>query len=451
MTQATNNYFSGAIRFIKENASVAYSLFLFILIPAAFLINNYLMSSGYEKVIDDITRRKASTVENVINNLVQNNVGNGEELQSTIKRIMLENEEIISLSILTQAESGDFKVIASSDAKTIGKTRSGDTLSAIVWNKNYPVAAIDKNNETRYWKVTSPLYDNSRKKIGLVEMLLSLQSSDDLVNKVITDSYWILIITILVVVLSVANQVRLMDYAYTVTKLKEIDRMKDMFISMASHELRTPLTAIKGYLDLMKGEKDLAMDKESSHYLQNISLSTERLDSLVEDILVVSRIEGNRLPLELSVFDPNPVIAQSVEELRSQAIQKGLALNFKPADPAVKVKADADRLKQIAVNLIGNALKYTAKGSIDVTMSQKNNELQITVADTGFGISSEDQSKLFQKFSRIKTDNTRDIIGTGLGLWITAEIIRRMQGKITVESIEGVGSHFTVHLPLAKK
>jgi signal transduction histidine kinase len=253
------------------------------------------------------------------------------------------------------------------------------------------------------------------------------------------------------VVLLVANQARLLGYALTVTQLKEIDKMKDMFISMASHELRSPLTAIKGYLDLIKDQKDVALNKNTSHYLENISLSALRLDDLVEDILEVSRIEGNRLPIEMTIFDPNPVISQSVEEMRSQAMQKNLSLNYDPLQDSVKIKSDKDKLKQVMVNLVSNAIKYTKKGSVSVSTAVKNREFLIIVADTGIGISSEDRANLFQKFYRIKNEKTKDVIGTGLGLWITLEIIKRMQGKITVESIEGVGSHFTVHLPIARK
>lgn len=442
--------FSKSLAFIRENIVIAYSLLLLLLIPFSFFINNYLMNSSYEEAIDKIMQQKAVMAEKLINGLVQERIGDTEELQSLLNRIKEENGEIISISVLTRQKTGDFKTIASSDEKTIGKKRRNDKQSMASWGTDEPIAFRDSSNQARYWKVTRPLFDDSGKKIGLVEMLFSLEESDSRVNRIISDSYWVLLITVLVIVLLVANQARLINYAYTFTKLKEIDKMKDMFISMASHELRSPLTAIKGYVDLIQEKKDLVFDDEAKHYFENITISAERLNALVEDILEVSRIEGNRLPMEETVFDPDPVVAQSVEEIRSQAITKGLALNFKQSGAAAKIKTDSNRLKQVVINLVGNAIKYTEKGSVDVTTSVKKNEFLITVADTGFGISADDQVKLFKKFSRVTTDKTRDIIGTGLGLWITAEIVKRMQGKIAVESIEGVGSHFTVRLPLAK-
>ena len=446
------NVFSKSASFIKENLSIVYSLFLIVLIPAAFFINNYLTNSSYENNIDQITQRKAVMVENIINNLIKNQIDSTSTLQSAVDKIIQENSEIVSLSIIkAQSDQGGFDVIVSSDPKLVGQKQDGDIQNNLAWFQPEGIAFLDKNEEGRFWKVTKILSDSSDKKIGLIEISFSLADSDSLINKTISDSYFILILTILIVVLLVANQARLLGYAFTVTQLKEVDKMKDMFISMASHELRSPLTAIKGYLDLIKDQKDIALNKNASHYLENISLSAQRLDNLVEDILEVSRIEGNRLPIEIKVFDPNPVISQSIEEMRSQAMQKNLILNYLPFQGSVKISADEDKLKQVIVNLISNAVKYTKKGSVSVSTSIKNKDFLITVADTGIGISSEDRANLFQKFYRIKNESTRDIIGTGLGLWITLEIIKRMQGKITVESIKGVGSHFTVYLPVAKK
>ncbi len=448
--EKTSNIFSKSFFFVKGNLNIIYSLLLLIFIPAAFFINNYLMNSNYEKAIDQMTRSNAVLVENVINNLIQDHVGDTVTVQSAIERVKRENEEVVELSILQPNDSGGFLVINSTDPSKAGQVIEGDLQSLLVWSTSDPIAYLDRGGSQRYWKVTKKLFDGSNQKIGLIVASFSLDNSDTLINRVISESYWVLFLTILVVVLLIANQARMLDYAIMVTKLKEVDKMKDMFMSMASHELRTPLTAIKWYLDALKEKKDLVLDDESNHYINNLSLSAKRLNNLVEDILEVSRIEGNRLPMEVSVFDANGVVAQTIDEMRSQAQEKGLTLNLKLCELAANIKADQNRLKQIVVNLVGNAVKYTEKGSIDVATSIKKDELLISVADTGIGISSEDQAKLFKKFSRIINDRTRDILGTGLGLWITFEIVKRMEGKITVESIEGIGSHFTVRFPLAK-
>lgn len=444
------NIFDKALVFIKENPSIIYSLFLVILIPAAFFLNIYMINSGYEKDLNKITQRKAVLVEDIINVLLEEQLGDFGVLQSSIGKLAEKNSEIISLSILQhRPEQDSFEIVASKDESLIG-LESDEIQNTIAWKQPEGVAFLDRGKNGRFWKVTKILAGDDGEKKGLISISFSLSDTDALINRTITNSYWILIITILVVVLMISNQTRLFGYALTLSKLKEIDKMKDTFISMASHELRSPLTAIKGYLEFLQEKKEVLADKDSQHYVTNISTSVERLQNLVNDILEVSRIEGNRLPVEITEFVPHETILQSVEELRAHAIQKGLALTYEPGETTVPVKADINRLKQIIVNLIGNAIKYTEKGSIKVTVQTKDKKLLITVADTGLGISAENQAKLFQKFYRVPSEKTKNILGTGLGLWITLELAKRMDSQVTVESIEGVGSHFTLHLPIAK-
>lgn len=446
------NVFLRAINYIKANAAVGYSFLLLVLVPAAFFANNYIANTNYEKAIDVITQRKAVLAENILGKFIYNQFSDPVALQLLVDQVVRGNGEIVSLSVLKPQNGQDvFEVAASSDLSQVGQIRTSDVQSLLAWNQPDGIAFLDENENGRFWTVTKTILGPENERLGLVEMSLSLADSDSVINGVITYSYLILALTVLILVLLLANQIRLLGYAFSLNELKEVDKMKDMFISMASHELRTPLTAIKGYLVLLKEKKNLNLDEESGHYLEIVSISAQRLDRLVDDVLEVSRIEGNRFPLEISDFDPDLLIKQSVNEVLSQAIQKNLALEYEPPAAPVMIKADPSRVKQVVVNLIGNALKYTQKGSVKVSVAVKKDEFLIMVADTGIGISSEEQANLFQKFYRVKNDQTRDIIGTGLGLWITMETVKRMKGKITVESIEGVGSHFTVHLPLAKK
>lgn len=444
--------FQRAIQFIKENPSMIYSLVLVVIIPASFFINTYIINSNYEKDIDRVTQRKAVLAENIINNLIDDKINNQKELQSFVKKIVDENkDEIISLSIIKPNGMDNFEVFASSSLDLIGKNQNDSLQNVIAWSKPEGIAFLDSNEDGRFWNVTKTLVNSSNEKVALVAMAFSLRDTDQLINRTIINSYWVLAIIILIVILLVSNQARLFGYAITLSKLKEIDKMKDMFISMAGHELRTPLTAIKGYVDLLKDKKEITSDKESYGFINNVTISIDRLQNLVNDILEVSRLEGNRLPVEITSFDPDPIVKQSVEEMIIKAKEKNLALTYEPSQAPIIIKADENRFKQILINLIGNSIKYTEKGSIAITETVKDNEFLLTVADTGIGISAENLSNLFHKFYRIQNEKTKGITGTGLGLWITLEIVKRMKGNITVESIEGTGSHFTVHLPIAKK
>jgi signal transduction histidine kinase len=449
------NLFAKTIGFIRENPSLIYSLILVVIIPAAFFINTYSITNRFEDDIDKITQANAVLVENIINRTAVNQeINDPESLQLNIEKIAQENEGIMPLSIAILKPSDNnneaYQIIASSKKELVGQ-ESDNIQNILAWKKPEGIAFLSQDGENRYWNITKSFADSSGQKIALISTSFSLVNTDKMINSTINYSYLILIVTILVVILFVSNQARLFGYALTLSKLKEIDKMKDMFISIAGHELRSPLTAINGYVELLKEKKEITQNEESNHFIKNISISIDRLQNLINDILEVSRIEGNRLPVEITSFNPHEIIPQTIEEIRSHAVQKGLALNYVPGEKSALVKADTNRLKQVLINLISNSIKYTEKGSVEVTTSMKDGNFLITVADTGIGISAEDQTKLFQKFNRIQTEKTKNIIGTGLGLWITQELVKRMEGKITLESIEGVGSHFTVYLPLDKK
>ena len=439
---------SVAIRFIRENPEVIFSLILLVFIPAAIFLNTYYTIGKFQKNINTIIHTKAILAENIINLTAKDLLASPDRLQTLVEKIVLENEEIKKFDILIRNENNEgFRVIASNDASSIG-TDSLELQNILAWNQKEGIANLGGNDTERFWNITKTINDDNGEKRALVSLAFSLAPSDRLVNSTINLSYLMVLLTIIVVLFLVSNQARLFGYALTLSKLKEVDRMKDNFISMASHELRSPLTAIKGYLEFFMEKNEKKVDADSRHYLENISLSINRLESLVNDILEVSRLEDNQIPMNIIMTEPIPIIIESAQEMKPAADQKGLVLTFLPTS-LPKIEADPERLKQILINLISNAIKYTPAGKIDIFAKAKGRKLLITVADTGIGISSEDQATLFKKFSRIQNEKTKDIVSTGLGLWIAADLAKKMNGDITVESIEGVGSHFTLHIPLA--
>ncbi|MFZ1626615.1 MAG: HAMP domain-containing sensor histidine kinase [Candidatus Moraniibacteriota bacterium] len=442
--------FASGIAFIRENPRIIYSLILLVFVPAAFFFNTYGLISNMEQDIDRITQRKAVLVEQVINVLVRDRMADRGALQSAVDGIMRDNTELLSIAFLFPEENASrFRVVATNETEALDQTT--DNLQYLLaWNQADGIAFLDENETGRFWRVTRQLTDaTTGAKTALISVVFPLADSDTLINRTVNRSYLVLIITVFVVLLIVSNQARLFGYVLTLNKLKEVDEMKDTFISMASHELRSPLTAIRGYLDLLGDKVKGSIDPEGQHFLINIHASVNRLQTLVTDILEVSRLEGNRIPIRLSDFDPAALIAEVLDEQRSQAVLKKLELVFEPGESAL-VRADADRFKQVMVNLVSNALKYTEQGKVTLSTRRKDKQYLITVADTGVGLSAADQTKLFQKFSRIQNERTEHISGTGLGLWITLELVRRMGGTITVESIEGVGSHFMVTLPISQ-
>jgi len=242
---------------------------------------------------------------------------------------------------------------------------------------------------------------------------------------------------------------RIIDYTALYKKLKEVDQLKDDFVSMASHELRTPLTVIRGYAENLRESGPVNENQEIS--LKRIDIATKQLDDLVNDMLDVSRIEQGRMKVELQEINPIANISEIVEGFVSLAEAKGIKMKFThELQTDIKINIDPARFKQVLTNIIGNSVKYTKEGEIKINLKKIGEDLVIRVSDTGFGMSAEAQKNLFTKFYRIQTDETREVRGTGLGLWITKQIVEIMKGTITVESIEGVGSHFIISFPKVK-
>lgn len=234
-------------------------------------------------------------------------------------------------------------------------------------------------------------------------------------------------------------------------RLKKMDEMKDEFISIASHDLNTPIAAIEGYLSMILDEKIVPVeDPKAKEYLQRVYESSKRLAALVEDLLNVSRIEQGRLVVTHQPLDFQELVEQIVKEWEMKAKEQGLSLRFIPSPQALsKIYADPNRLSQVVTNLISNAIKYSSRGEIKISLKEEGGNIIFEVADQGVGISKKDLVHLFEKFYRVSSQPVKGVPGTGLGLYITKAIVELHGGTISVESEEGKGSTFRVTLPKA--
>jgi len=233
-------------------------------------------------------------------------------------------------------------------------------------------------------------------------------------------------------------------------KLKELDKMKDDFVSITSHELRTPMTAIQGYLWMLEN-KGGPLNEKQSRYLVRAQRGATRMLSLVNDMLDVSRIEQERLELNIREIDLVPIINDVVEELQVRAEKKKLKLVSLVGEAKLpRVKADAEKVHRVLTNLLDNAVKFTERGSVTVDAYQKGKFVQVSVTDTGRGISKGDMPRLFKKFGRLESDfvTAAEAGGTGLGLYISRALVERMRGKMSVQSEVGRGSTFSFTLPV---
>jgi signal transduction histidine kinase len=236
-------------------------------------------------------------------------------------------------------------------------------------------------------------------------------------------------------------------FVQDVTQAKEAEKARDQFLYHVTHELRTPLTNIRAYAEtLSQGVID---DEQTIRECYNVIMSeTRRLNQLVEDILNVSQMEVGSARIEVGEVLIDELIRKIVQDMQGNADGKQIDLVLSLPAKLPKVRGDRDRLAVVLTNIVGNAIKYAPQaGRVDVSCSAENERVRISVTDTGIGIASEDQEKIFEKFYRVEDSRVSKIPGTGLGLAIVKETVRLHGGAVFVDSTPDKGSTFTVVLP----
>jgi len=230
-------------------------------------------------------------------------------------------------------------------------------------------------------------------------------------------------------------------------RLRELDRMKDQFVSTVSHELRTPLTSMIGYLELTLDGEAGELTEEQQQFLGIVSRNCTRLNKLIDDILFVSRVDAGRLSLDPEWVGIDEVAWSAVESAQAAADKKDVTLHFASNGELPPYCGDYTRLTQMFDNLLTNAIKFTPEGGeVTVSVAQRGESLHLEVADTGLGIPEDEVGRLFERFFRASTGTS--IQGTGLGLPIVKSIVEVHGGSISVASEPGAGTTFAVDLPL---
>ena len=231
-----------------------------------------------------------------------------------------------------------------------------------------------------------------------------------------------------------------------ITHLKELDRVKTELVSTVSHDLRSPLTSIRGFADLipMVGE----LNEQQTYFLQKIQRGVANVTEMVSDLLDLGRIEAEAR-MEMEPCDVGEIAEKAAESHQNQAELRGQSLQIERDPEPLLALGNPLRLGQAISNLVGNAVKYTPEqGRISVSATSQSGQIVLTVEDNGIGIPVEDQPHVFKKFYRVKGPETDAIVGSGLGLSLVKSIIDKHQGRIWVRSHVGVGSAFTIVLPV---
>ncbi|NWF49240.1 MAG: ATP-binding protein [Ignavibacteriaceae bacterium] len=227
--------------------------------------------------------------------------------------------------------------------------------------------------------------------------------------------------------------------------LKKLERIRTEFLANVSHELRTPIFAIQGYLEtLLNGA--LNDDTVNKYFIDKAQQHTLHLSTLLNDLIDISMIESGEMRLSYRYFVVNEFISPLVLEFQKVAREKGIDLIFSPARSGLQLFGDKNRLRQVLVNLIQNAIKYTEKGEVEILVIEEQKHGRIIVRDTGIGISENDIDRIFERFYRVDKARSKEAGGTGLGLAIVKHLIEAHGSKIEVKSEPGKGSEFSFRL-----
>lgn len=243
-----------------------------------------------------------------------------------------------------------------------------------------------------------------------------------------------------------------------VTAAKEVERLRNEFVSTASHELRTPITAMEGYMELIENQKICKIDDKAKEYVDKARNTAAGMSNLVKNLLAVTKIEEGRIQTNITHFSVHDLAAEVVEAMGQAAKNKGLTLKIveapnqkirgeKAIGRSLNVVADREQIREVLYNLVENGLKFTTNGGVSLSITYDADFATVEVADTGMGIPADGQKHLFEKFYRVDNTATREVGGTGLGLFITRSIVELFGGSIWIESQVGKGTKFFFTIP----
>ncbi len=434
-------------RYSKEKIEFIYSIFLLILIPLLIGLCALLFITSMRGIFEKELRQNATAINGAITVAVGSDVANVAHVNEILLSIKDTQDNLQYTDILiTTPTRNEYRVIASTDSSHISTIRNEVQYGTVVNQKRSVTQETDTNN-TRAIHIVTPLYDNQDRVLALVESHISTKRADAILNSIFIRVMMVTSIIIVAVVLLLLNHFKLVEYTLLFRKIKEVDELKSDFLSVISRELRDPVTVIRAVVENIRNGEYGRVDERVNDSLLHVTVETDRMNKLVDDITIVSDIEQGRIEYEMSPLNVSDIVEDVVQRMVSKAAAKDVRLLYKAPQKPVHAELDKDRFADIMKNLIDNAIKYSRRGEVVVYHKDTKDMTVICVKDSGIGISASARERLFKRFYRIEDDKTRDIPGTGLGLWIVQQYVNNMNGDIQIDSLEGKGSEFSVSFP----
>lgn len=429
---------------MRSNSRMVLVAILVFVFPLLFTWLTHSFFTTATANIETVDNKRLGAIHKTVETLIIYSDNEEKFINNVLSDLVLDNkQDLVALRVLVEAET-DFEILYADELSLVGTTQklNQHVLKAgFTKDRNFNRFDFDFEGQ-RIWqgytKVSTSEQDYyifSEQNFSVIDAIMSARQMQ---------AYYGLT-AILVFLIALAYWLNKQvdwhsKYLYVSKRMKE----RDQFTNMIAHEFRTPLTIIKGYASFLEESKSI--NDEDMRFVKNIHTATERLVLLVNDFLEVARLQSGRLEIEKTKTNLTPIINQVCDDLQSLAKKKNLSLLGLSSDSPLVIQTDAKRVTQILINIITNSLKYTESGSVSIECLDNPDDITILVKDTGTGISAEDQSKLFAPFTRVGGVDDTETTGTGLGMWITKQLVALLGGSIGVESIKGVGTHIVIKL-----
>ena len=409
-------------------------------------------------------QKRASELQTVARvSTTASTVLNPDELLQSVVDLTKERFGLYHAHIYLADESWDTLLLASG-AGEIGRQMVADghiikmdaekSLVARAARERTAVIVNDVRNETDF--LPNPLLPDTRSEMAVPmivgdKVLGVYDAQSEMVNRFTDEDANIYTTLTAQVGVALQNARLYVEQAATVAQLRELDRLKSSFLANMSHELRTPLNSILGFSDVMLEELDGPLTENMNNDLKLIQKNGQHLLHLINDVLDMAKIESGKLNLNPERFKVQEILEEVTSITSTLASEKNLALFIEPvSDVEVEITADRTRIRQVMINLVNNAIKFTETGKVSICAEHKDDKVLIVVRDTGIGIPEDKLEAIFQEFTQVDSSTTRKTGGTGLGLPISRRLIEIHGGRLWAESagVNGGGSAFFVELPL---
>lgn len=440
----------------KAKLQIVYSLAILVIVPALLVFNTVLLTTStrtnYDKELQSRSELSNSVLSISMKDFLVND--NKTSAQEKIDGLISSQTELRNVIVLTRSDS-KYNIFASS-VSDLNLSQIDILQYDIAYSRKRAVAksvsgVTDSGKSTRAWSVVTPVLSDQQDVIGLVSSDLLTTDLDEKFDATISRSVIVMAVSVVGVMFLLFNHFKFIGYANLLRKQKELNQTLSDFLSVATHELKAPMSIIKGYISNVTDGDFGDIPDSAKEQLAVAIAQTDRLNFLVQDLLNVSRIEQGKIRFDIEPVNMTDIIKTVISVYTQPAQKKGLTIKYQPESDQNWALVDGGRAQEIITNLVDNAVKYSVTGEILVSHSVKNKMLITSVRDTGIGMSSEERSRLFQRFYRIKNDDTKNISGTGLGLWIIKQYIEQMGGSISVDSLTGSGTEFRVSLRITDK